>query len=167
MEGEFVARPVDGLTLSASATYLKSKVTSDFSTANGQPVYNSMGFTGNFKDSKLPFSPEFSANADIQYEWEMGGNLRPFIGGTVVYQGKCNATYENAILNADFFNIPSYTTVDLRAGIGSHDDRWKVMLYGRNVFNKYYITSPTFYHDAYFNIVGKPAVYGAQVSFRY
>lgn len=167
LEGEIVARPVDGLTFSANATYLNSKVTSDFSTANGAPVYNSMGFTGNFKGSKLPYTPEFSANADIQYEWEMGGNLRPFIGGTVVYQGKSSATYENDILRADIFKIPSYTTVDLRAGIGSQDDRWKVMLYGRNVFNKYYITAPTFYHDAYFNIVGKPAIYGAQVSFRY
>ncbi len=166
IEGEFVARPVDGLTFSASATYLKSKVTSDFSTANGLAVYNSMGFTGNFKDSKLPFTPEFTANADIQYEWDMG-TVRPFIGGNAVHQGKSNATYKNSILRADFFEIPSYTTVDLRAGISGQDDKWKVMLYGRNVFNKYYIIAPTFYHDAYFNIVGKPAIYGLQVSLRY
>jgi outer membrane receptor protein involved in Fe transport len=166
IEGEFVARPVDGLTFSASATFLKSKVTSDFSTANGAPVYNSMGFTGNFKGSKLPFTPEFTANADIQYEFEMG-NLKPFVGATAVHQGKSSATYENAILRADFFKIPSYTTVDLRAGVGADDDRWKLMLYGRNVFDKYYIVSPTFYHDAYFNIVGRPATYGVQVSMKY
>jgi iron complex outermembrane recepter protein len=166
VEGEFVARPVDGLTLSAGATYLKSKVTDDFSTANGAAVYNSMGFTGNFKGSKLPFTPEFTANADIQYEFEMG-NLKPFIGATAVHQGKSNATYENTILRADFFKIPSYTTVDLRGGVGAEDDSWKLMLYGRNVFDKYYIVAPTFYHDAYFNIVGRPATYGVQVSVKY
>jgi iron complex outermembrane recepter protein len=166
IEGELVARPVDGLTLSAGATYLKSKVTSNFSTANGSAVYNSMGFTGNFKGSKLPFTPEFTANADLQYEFDMG-DIRPFVGATAVHQGKSNATYENAILRADFFKIPSYTTVDLRAGVGAADDEWKVMLYGRNVFDKYYIVSPTFYHDAYFNIVGRPATYGVQVSMKY
>lgn len=167
LEGELVARPVDGLTLAAGATYLKSRVTSNFSQSlGGQAVYNSMGFTGNFKDSKLPFTPEFTANADIQYEWTMGG-IKPFLGATVVHQGKSVATYENAILRADFFQIPSYATLDLRAGFGSEDDRWKLMFYGRNVTNKYYVIAPTFYHDAYFNLVGKPAIYGAQFSFRY
>lgn len=70
-------------------------------------------------------------------------------------------------MRADFFKIPAYTTVDLRAGISGNDGKWKIMAYGRNVFNKYYIISPTFYHDAYFNLVGKPAIYGVQVSFRY
>lgn len=167
LEGEFVARPTDGLTISAGATYLQSRVTSDFTrSVGGQTVYNSMGFTGNFKDSKLPFTPEFTANADLQYEWTMG-SLKPFFGGTLVYQGKSSATYETSTLRADFFRIPSYATLDLRVGFGSEDDRWKLMLYGRNITNKYYVIAPTFYHDAYFNLVGKPAIYGAQFSVRY
>ncbi|MFA7596941.1 MAG: TonB-dependent receptor [Novosphingobium sp.] len=167
IEGEITARPADGLTLSASATYLDSKVTSSFSTANGQAVYNSMGFTGDMKGSELPYTPKFGANADIQYEWNMGGALRPFVGGTFVYQGKSNATFENPVIRADFFDIPSYKTVDLRAGVGAGDGSWKFTIYGRNLFDEYIITAPTFYHDAYFNMTGKPAVYGASLSLRY
>lgn len=36
-EGEILARPVDGLTLSASGTYLKSKVNKEFSTFAWRP----------------------------------------------------------------------------------------------------------------------------------
>ncbi len=167
IEGEITARPVDGLSLSAGATYLQSKVTRSFSASNGRAVYNSMGFTGEFKGSELPYTPEFSANADIQYEWDWGSNLRPFFGGTFVYQGSSNATFENDVLRADFFKIPSYKTVDLRAGVRAQDGSWRFTIYGRNVFNEYIITSPTFYHDAYFNMTGKPAIYGGSLSIRY
>lgn len=166
IEGELFAQPIDGLTFSGSATYIDSKVTKSFSQFVGLDVYNNMGFTGDFKGSELPYTPNFMANADIQYEWQMG-DVRPFVGGTFVYQGSSNATFKNDILRADFFEIPSYETVDLRAGISVNDDQWKFTVYGRNVFNKYYITSPIYYGDAYFNMVGRPAVYGASVSFRY
>ncbi len=170
VEAEIFAEPVDGLTLSASATYLDSKVTKTFTqlvTDAGEfPVFNNMGWTGDFKDSQLPYTPHFMGNADIQYKWQMG-NLEPFIGGTFFYQGKSNATFKNSILRADFFEIPSYETVDLRAGVSGNDGQWKVTVYGRNVFNKYYLTSPTYYGDARWSMAGRPAVYGASFSFRY
>lgn len=166
LEGELAARPIDGLTFSASATYIKSKVTKSFSSFNGSPVYNAMGFTGDLKDSELPFTPNFMANADIQYEWSMG-RVRPFIGGTFVYQGSSNATFKNDILRADVFEIPSWKTVDLRAGVGSENGLWKFSIYSRNVFNERIITAPTFYQDTYVNMMGRPATYGASVSFRW
>lgn len=169
-EAELFAQPMDGLTFSASATYLDSKVTDSFSqlvTPTGNfAVFNNMGFTGDFKGSELPYTPTFSGNADVQYEWQMGG-LRPFVGGTLVYQGSSNATFENDILRADYFDIESYTTVDLRAGVTSGDERWKFTVYGRNVFNEYYLTSPTYYGDARWSMAGRPAIYGASISFRY
>ncbi len=170
IEAEFDAEPIDGLNLSASGTYMDSKVTSHYDTlvtsTGNFSVYNNMGFTGDFKNSQLPFTPHVSANADVQYEWKMGG-VKPFLGGTVVYQGKSNATFQNATLRASWFEIPSYTTVDLRAGVSGNDDQWKFSVYGHNVFNKYYLTSPTYYGDARWSMAGKPAVYGASFSFRY
>ena len=169
-EFEFGAEPIDGLTIGASATFMDSKVTSNYDTlvtsTGNFAVYNNMGFTGNFKDSQLPFTPHVSANADMQYEWQMG-SVKPFVGGTVVYQGKSNATFQNATLRADWFEIPSYTTVDLRAGVSGNDGKWKFSVYGQNVFNKYYLTSPTYYGDASWSMAGRPVTYGASFSFRY
>lgn len=169
-EAEFLAEPVDGLTLSASGTYLDSKVTKTFTqlvTDQGNfAVFNNMGWTGDFKGSQLPYTPHFMANADVQYEWKMG-SVEPFIGGTIVYQGKSNATFKNDVLRADFFEIPSYETVDLRAGVKGNDGKWTFSIYGRNVFNKYQLNSPTYYGDARFSMAMKPTIYGASFSFRY
>jgi outer membrane receptor protein involved in Fe transport len=169
-EVELFVEPVDGLTLSGSATYMDSKVTSTFdaliTTTGSFPVFNNMGFTGDFKGSQLPYTPHFMANADVQYQWEMG-NVKPFVGGTFVYQGKSNATFKNSTLRADAFEIPSYKTVDLRAGVSGNDGQWTFSIYGRNVFNEYYISSPTYYGDARWSMTAKPAIYGASVKLRF
>jgi outer membrane receptor protein involved in Fe transport len=165
-EGELVARPYTGLSVSASATYLNSEVTSSFSkTIDGTAVYNAQGYTGDFKGSELPFTPEFSANLDAQYEWPIRNDLVAFVGGTVVYQGRQNATFQNGTLNASDFEIGAYTTLDLRAGLESDDGRWTATAYGRNVTNEFYTTAITSYLDTRFRFTGRPAIYG--VSFRY
>jgi iron complex outermembrane recepter protein len=167
-EVELVARPMDGLTLSASATYLDAKVTGAFSqTADGSAVYNAAGYTGDFKDSPLPFTPEFSANVDAQYEWGVGGNLTAFVGATLLHQGSQNTTFYNDVLRAEDFDIDSYTTLDVRAGIGSADGRWKATVYGRNVTDEVYTTSITTYLDTLFRFTGRPATYGISLSYRF
>lgn len=168
VEGELVVRPVDGLNLSASATYLKSKVTSNYSaTPDGLAVYNASGYTGNFKGSALPYTPKFSANFDAQYEFPVSGSMNAFLGGTVVYTGSQNTTFTNAALPATDFDINSYTTLDLRAGITSDDDRWRLSIYGQNVTNKSYVTAISTFLDTLVRYRGKPAVYGVSVSYKY
>ncbi|MGG2357380.1 hypothetical protein, partial [Salmonella enterica] len=57
------ARPVTGLTLSGSVTHLDSEIDKSFLTYNGSQLY------GDIKGSRLPFTPEWSGNADAQYKW--------------------------------------------------------------------------------------------------
>ena len=166
LEADVRVRPVHGLTLTGSGTYLKSKVTSSFSkTPDGLAVYNTGGYTGDFKGSELPYTPKFSANADIDYRWSMG-RLAPFVGGGITYQGKQNATFFNDVLKASDFEIKGYSTVDLRLGVGAKDDSWQVTAYGRNVFNKVYTTTVTTFLDAQFRFTGRPATYGLSAKFR-
>jgi outer membrane receptor protein involved in Fe transport len=168
LEGELQARPIYGLTLSASATYLKSEVTSSFTrTIDGIPAYNANQYTGNFKGSPLPYTPEFSANADVQYEWRVGQNLAPIIGGNVLYEGSQNTTYANAVLLAGPFHIDGYTTVDFRLGIGSTDGRWQVTVFDRNAFNRAYTTSVTTFLDTVFRLTGMPSTYGVSARLRF
>ena len=168
LEGEITAEPVDGLNLSIGATYIRSKVTGDYSvTPDGLAVYNASGFTGNFKGSKLPYTPEFSANFDAQYEASLSTNMKGFLGGTVLYQGKQNATFETPVLRADEFVIPSYTTLDLRAGVAAEDDSWRVSVFGRNVTNETYTTGISTYLDTLVRYRGKPTIYGVSVAYKY
>ena len=168
IEGELNARPIDGLTFSASATYLKAKVDGQFqfTALDNLSIYNAAGYTGDFDGSGLPFTPKFSANADIQYEWDMGG-VRPFIGGGMRYQGKQNTTFFTSTLPADNFEIDGYATFDARVGVSGPDDAWSVSLYGRNIFDKRYINAVTTYLDTRYVMTARPAIYGISAKFRF
>ena len=168
IESELVVRPFEGLNLSASATYLKSKVTGNYSaTPDGSLIYNAAGFTGNFKGSQLPYTPKFSANFDGQYEFPISSSYNAFAGGTVVYQGKQNTTFTNPALPARDFEIRGYTTLDLRAGVTSEDKRWRFTVYGENVTNKSYVTGISTFLDTLIRYRGRPAVYGVSVGYHY
>lgn len=168
IEGELTLRPADGLRLGASATYLNTKVTSNYSqTPDGLKIYNAAGYTGNFKGSALPYTPKFSANADVEYEFDISASNRAFVGGTLLYQGSQNTTFNNAALPADDFHIDGYATVDLRAGIAGADGRWRATVYGRNVFNKNYTTAVSTYLDTLLRYKGRPASFGISLSYNY
>jgi iron complex outermembrane recepter protein len=168
LEGELVARPAQGLRISAGATYLKSKVKSDYSaTADGFAVYNAAGYTGNFKGSELPYTPKFSANIDAQYSVPVSDNLEAFLGGGLTYQSKQNTTFHNDGLPADDFYIKGYALLDVRAGVSSSDGRWRASIYGRNITNKSYVTAVSTYLDTLIRYRGKPAVYGLSLSYKY
>ncbi len=168
LEGELVARPAEGLRISAGATYLKSKVKSDYSaTADGFAVYNAAGYTGNFKGSDLPYTPKFSANIDAEYSVPVSGDLEAFLGGGLTYQSKQNTTFHNASLPADDFYIDGYALLDVRAGVSSTDGRWRASIYGRNITNKSYVTAISTYLDTLIRYRGKPSVYGLSISYKY
>ena len=168
IEGDLVARPVDGLTLSANATYLKSKVTSNYSTTpDGLAVYNAAGYTGNFKGSELPYTPKFSGSFDAQYEFPVSNSWNAFVGGTVTYQGTENTTFHTNVLLAQDFFIKDYALVDARVGMSSANGHWRVSVYARNLTNHTYTTAISTYLDTLIRYRGKPAVYGVSVAFNY
>jgi len=159
---------MDGLTISAGATYLHSKVTSDFrATPDGLKVYNASGYTGNFKGSVLPYTPKFSGSVDAQYEFPVSSDVEAFVGGTVTYQGKQNTTFYTSTLLATEFFIEQYALVDARVGLSGPNDRWRVSAYGRNLTNKSYVTAVSTYLDTLIRYRGKPVVYGLSVAFKY
>ena len=168
VEGELVVRPMEGLNVSASATYIKSKVSGDYSeTPDGSAVYNAAGYTGNFRGSQLPYTPKFSAALDAQYEFPVSSALSAFVGGTVVHQGKQNTTFTNAALPADDFEIKARTTLDLRAGLATENKRWRLSIYGENVTNESYVTAISTFLDTLIRYRGKPVTYGVSIGYRY
>ena len=58
-------------------------------------------------------------------------------------------------------NIPGYHTVDLQAGVDFSDGKYRVMIWGKNVTNEFYITNRNFSYDGVVQFAGMPAIYGA------
>ena len=155
-ELQVILRPVDGLTLNGGLTYVHSRI-GNFT--NIDPF----GVTRNFQGEAYPNTPKWQGSFAADYEFAVSGNLNGFLGANLTFRSKTNGGLgENPILNID-----AYSLLDLRAGFGSADDRWKVSVWGRNVTDKYYWTNAYKIADVSARFAGKPATYGVTLSVRY
>jgi iron complex outermembrane recepter protein len=155
-ELQLILRPAQGLTLNGGLTYVQSRI-GNFT--NIDPF----GVSRNFQGEAYPNTPKWQGSLAADYEFPVSDNLNAFLGTNVTMRSKTNGGLgENAILNID-----GYTLLDLRAGVGSDDGRWKLSVWGRNITNKYYWTNAYKIADTSARFAGRPATYGATLSFRY
>ena len=160
VEADLAAKPFPGLSLSLSGIYLNTKITGDYITISQD------GVGGNFKGSKLTFSPKWTGLADAQYETAFDASHKLFVGGSLSTRSSQNSTFATAAVPAPNFKIDGYTLLDLRAGFAASDDEWRVTLFARNVTNKYYINNVISTTDGRYKLTGRPATYGVSVSVR-
>lgn len=163
-------RPVSGLTLGASGSVIGSKITE----------YIGLDTSGGAKDfagSVIPYTPKYQLRVTGDYEWNMGTAV-PFVGFAVSTRSKAYANiggarglvttpnFASSVPVSDTYTLPGYTLVDLRAGVKFDDDRWSIMVFGKNIFNKYYITNIMTDYDTIGRFAGEPATYGVTIGFK-
>jgi iron complex outermembrane recepter protein len=185
-EGELTVRPATGLSLVGSLTYLDSKVRTDNGTHFiGATAYgNSCGTAAapapcDFTGSELPFTPEWSYSLNADYRVDVGDNAVTFGAGlrgqssststlngrTIQFRNLANDRHNTAIDRP--FVIPAYAVVDARVGYEFGDERqFKVMLWGKNILDKYYVTNANHYLDTTVRFAGMPATYGITMSMK-
>ena len=149
-------RPVEGLTLNASATYVDSKVKVGMAY---DPYANLIDVAG----QAFPITPKWQLMADADYRFPVSSGLVAFAGANVSYRSRTTSAFGG---DADFV-LPSYTLVDLRAGIEAENGRWGIQIWGRNVFDQFYATNVSHVIDTVARTTGRPATYGVRVNFRY
>lgn len=163
-ELEIVAAAVDGLTLTAAGSYTKGEI--DKFTG-----VNAAGIASDFAGTAMPYSPKWNLSLDGQYKFPVSDSFDAFVGGTVTYRSKTISAVGGAInppaaTPNDFtlFGIDDYTLVNLRGGIeGEH---WRVEVWGKNVFNKYYWNTAYPAFDTITRYTGMPATYGLTVGLK-
>ncbi len=144
-EFDVTVAPVEGLTLSAGGSYNNAKLTTDFCafanptqdcTIPGPPTVDDPGGQPNSvlapSGTRLPDTSRFKGNALARYDFPLSGSLDGHVQGAVVREGRRNGDLRPAIrgIVGDF---PSYTTVDLSAGVKT--ERWSLELYATNLFD--------------------------------
>ena len=185
-EAELTLRPADGLTLTTAVTYLDSEVKADGGVPFvGPSVYgnscpDSNGNPGpcDFTGSNLPFTPEWAYSQSIDYRRQIG-NGTLFMGANVYGQTESFSTLNGSKIgfrelendrnapNIDLpFKIPSYTLVDARIGYEFGNGRYSIMLWGKNIFDKYYVTNASHFLDTTIRFTGQPRTYGLTLSIR-
>ncbi|MGE0115271.1 MAG: TonB-dependent receptor [Steroidobacteraceae bacterium] len=148
--------PVRGLKLSVGGTYLKTYI-DDFTN------FDPYGVQKNFKGESFPNTPKWQAVADAQYTWSLSNSLNGFGGGGLTYHSRTNS----ALGEYEILGVNAYTLLDLRAGVASSSDKWRLTLWGRNVTNKYYWSNAYKIADITSRFTGMPATYGASISVRF
>ena len=136
LEAAVAIRPIAGLTLTAGGGWLDAK----YKTAN----FLLVDYDGN----KVPYAPEFSANANVDYEIDIAEDFVLSMRADVQYVGSF------------VWDIPnmgeqvSYTIVGARIALADAEDRWEISVRVNNIFNEGY------HSEFLYNFAGDPAITG-------
>lgn len=146
IEGSITARPILGLNLRGNFAYQDAKLTE-----NAPDIRAVRG-------ERLPNVPEFTAAGSADYEFT--GDYRPSIGMTVKHVSTRRASFNASTLLPQYI-LPSYTSVDLRAGLDLSEV--KLQLYVRNLFDERGQLSAT-YRNSFQVAIQQPRTFGLSLS---
>ena len=113
--------PLDGLTLSANATYLDAKFTKPFLP---------LGF--DLEGRQVARAPKISGNLAFDYSAPIGDGFKLGLGGNVTYSGRFFANNGTAI---DYVQR-RFATLDGRISFGAENNAWQIALVGINLTDK-------------------------------
>jgi iron complex outermembrane receptor protein len=123
IELEISSSPLRGLTVSGSFIYLDSII-------QKYVGINAGGVQADFAGALVPFSPKYQASGNVDYDFPISDSLGVFFGGSIKYRSSSNSVVG---FSEPTYRIIDYTLLDLRAGIHSADNRWRLELWGKNI----------------------------------
>jgi len=195
-EADVTMRPIHELTVTAGITYLNSKIDEfvgydayggfDNNIDSRPGTFDPTGAVPNVEDFsgvRLPYTPTWSGVVSVDYRPELANGGHPFVGATLNFRSD-----QSAAIGGDDTTLPvapgrrfryaeytggyplridGYATVDARIGYETADGTWRVMLWGKNIFDKYYWTAVIPSSDSTARLAGRPATYGVTVGFNF
>ena len=157
-ELEITAFPVDGLSIDAALSYIDFEYTSPtaFDTLRGYEALadefgNSIGVPA---DAVTPFTPKWTWNVGLQYDWELASNA--------VISARVDGAYQSEIysesLNTVWSQIPGYFLANGRLAYTSPDEDWTVAARVDNILDKYYFLTKSDVTTALGLVTGAPGL---------
>jgi len=157
-EIQMVWEPVKGLTINGGATYIGSRILGSFS--NYTPSGTAMVMSG----EAFPLTPKWQLTGDIGYDQPINTRWNGFAGVSATYQSDTNS----ALGAQPLYGVKAYAMVDLRAGIHTVDDRWRISGWIRNLNNAYYWTNVSYNGpDVAIRYAGMPRTFGVSAAWRF
>ncbi len=164
-EVSLIAGPFSGLTIALNGTYVATRVGSNPVNPTGP-----FGNSGNFVGQSFPFTPKWQGSANAEYRFSAGQDLTGFGGVEATARSSATAALLSGApafsRQEASFRIPGYLVVDLRAGVETADEQWRIELFGRNVSDRFYVTGIKKSADFVTQYTGFPTTYGARIVYR-
>ena len=165
-EFELTMRPTGGLTVNTAFTYLDARI-DKFVGINGA------GVAADFSGTRMPFAPKYQVGTNLNYEFPLTNQLNGFVSSTLSFRSDTTSVVGGDTNPAGLiavpgliYRIPDYTLVDASIGIAGRNDRWRLSIFGKNIFNEYYWNNVVSTSDAISRFAGMPATYGVSLSLR-
>lgn len=167
-EFEVSVRPSTVFSLSGTVTYLDAKV-KEYQGIIGEQVVGGLRqpILASFAGVRLPFSAKWQYSLRGDLTLPLSGTLDAFAGAAVHGQSSSYSTLALTPQSKSDYFIGGYALVDASIGVKSSDDRWRATLWGKNIFDKYYVTNRFLAYDTMVRYAGRPAEYGITLSYRY
>lgn len=160
-------RPTDGLRVNVSFSYIDATI-DRFSGINGA------GLAADFSGTQMPYTPKYQFSVNPDYEFPIGADATAFVGASLNFRSSTVAVIggRRDVANVTSIHRPvaeveDYALVDLRAGVRFNNDRYRISLFAKNIFNTYYWTNVFNTTDTVERLSGKPSTYGISFGFRF
>jgi iron complex outermembrane receptor protein len=150
-------RPITGARLSLAATYLDSRVSDSFVTSS--PVGDSVNIQG----ESFPNAPRWNFVFDSEYSFGLTRALTGYVGASETYRTESQAAFGDD----PRFLIGAYGLLDLRVGIRTFNDTWRLQVFGHNVTDRFYAVNIVREIDTISRTTGLPGVFGIMVSHKF
>ncbi|MDB5934664.1 MAG: TonB-dependent receptor [Massilia sp.] len=122
VEFDIRAKPVSGLTLSASGGYVKAELSNDVGSQNG--------VIGAVQGAQIQGVPKYNAAVSARYNFALFGDKSAFVMGGVQWVGSSKGSLNPEQTD---YQRPAYRTADFSAGVAF--DRYDVSLFVKNAFD--------------------------------
>ncbi|WBH15755.1 TonB-dependent receptor [Sphingomonas radiodurans] len=132
VEADIALRLMDDLSISGGVAYTDAKV-DQFFQAPGAPVTAIIP-----AGTSLPFAPKWKGSLGMDYRLRTGGAFDVFLGAQGNYQSKQLALFSPDAVQRRLGTIDGYGLVNLSAGVGDQDDRFRLTFQVRNLFDQSY-----------------------------
>lgn len=156
-EGNLTWQPDESVTLRFGATYLDAKYQNTTATV--------MTYNGSIAlDGKRPINtPKWSFQGYLSKSVPLGGSLELTGTTDARYVGKRFLSISNQTFDA----APSYWVQNARLAVGPKDGAWELAIWGKNIWDKEYLTYINNVSFFRIQIYGEPSSYGLSASFKF
>jgi iron complex outermembrane recepter protein len=136
-ELDLIWRPIKGLNINGGFAYTDAKVDQFFLPPGGNPA----GVVPS--GTPLAYAPKYKASLGGDYTIETGGAINIVLGAQASVQSKQLSLFDPSPVLRAAGTIGGYTLVDLSVGVVDVNDRFKLTLQVKNVFDTSFASSIT------------------------
>jgi outer membrane receptor protein involved in Fe transport len=132
-------KPATGLSIGATVTLMDAQLTQTL------PIYDDIDSLIGSSGDRLPASAKLASNLSVQQDFPLSGELSGFVGAEWIYVGDRRSAFQLNVHDpgdpsapnsaTPRFKLPSYSQLDLRAGLNYGAD-WHLNVFVRNLTDK-------------------------------